>query len=277
MRLVDPKLGELELHGLLAHAPGSQEIVVLVHGLGGDVGSHYMIGAARAAYAANLSSLRVNLRGADFSGDDFYHAGLVSDLEAVLRSTRLTRYDRIYVLGFSLGGHLALRAAEGKLDPRVVSVAAICPPLDLDRSATFIDSPEAWMYRSYVLKNLVEQYAPVAKKRHLAPSAEEAAQIRSIRVWDQKIVAPRWGFASAEHYYAMASAGPHLEELTVPSLLVVGEEDPMVPPSTIDPILAKHRSEKLVVRRVAGAGHIGFPDAIDPEILAWLRDPKTGA
>src|SRR3712207_3535034 len=106
--LSDPVAGTVPVTGRLREVPGSDELLVIIHGLGGCTDSHYMLGAAAAAEAAGISSLRVNLRGCDRGGDDFYHAGLTADLHAALASEDLRRYGRIYVLGYSLGGHVAL-------------------------------------------------------------------------------------------------------------------------------------------------------------------------
>src|SRR5687768_834988 len=51
----DPKIGPVRLTGRLREVPGSEEILVLVHGLGGCTDSHYMAGGAAAAEAQGLS------------------------------------------------------------------------------------------------------------------------------------------------------------------------------------------------------------------------------
>src|SRR5690606_37383931 len=77
--LVDPVVGPIRLTGWLRARPTSETLVIVVHGLGGDTGSRYVLRAARAADAAGLSYLRLNMRGADRSGEDLYHAGLTAD------------------------------------------------------------------------------------------------------------------------------------------------------------------------------------------------------
>ena len=162
----DPTLGLVRLRGRLTQRPGARSLVVLVHGLGGDSSSYYVLAAANAAEQAGLSSLRLDLRGADGEGHDFYNAGLTADLRAAIGSEALAGHDTILVLGFSLGGHLTLRyATEAALDPRVRAVAAVCPPIDLDRTAEAIDQPRAWVYRRHVLDSLKQLYAAVSAHR----------------------------------------------------------------------------------------------------------------
>lgn len=275
----DPKVGAVRLSGRLRDRPGDA-LVVLIHGLGGDVGSHYLLEAARAAEDAGLSSLRLNLRGADRTGEDFYHAALTADLHAAIASPELARYERLYLLGYSLGGHLALRCATEPLDPRVRAVAAICPPLDLAVGAHAIDEPRRAVYRRHVLTALQEIYAAVARRREVPLPVPLARRIRKLREWDQRVVAPRFGFDSVAHYYHEASVAPRLTHLTVPALVVEARHDPMVPEATVLPALERI-SPMLDARWIERGGHVGFPASatlgvpgppgIEGQALAWLR------
>lgn len=276
--LEDPQAGPVRLTGRLREVPGSEEVLVLVHGLGGGTDSHYMRGGTAAAEALGLSCLRVNLRGADRLGEDFYHAGLTADLHAVLASGPLAHYRRIYVLGYSLGGHLALRLGTDEGDPRLAAVAAICSPLDLGRSVVEIDA--LWVYRPYLLKSLKSIYAAVAARRPVPIPVSEAARIRTIREWDDRVVAPRHGFAGADDYYTRASVAPLLPRLRVPALLVNSESDPMVPARAVRPVL-ENPLPGLEVRWIPGGGHVAFPRTLDTglaggvgldaQVVGWMR------
>jgi len=271
--LADPSHGAVRLSGRLTEPEGASALLVVVHGLGGNAESHYMLPVARAAAEAGLACLRLNLRGADGSGEDFYHAGLTADLRAALASAAAARFEAALLLGFSVGGHVVLRwAAEEAADPRVRAVAAVCPPLDLDRSAAAFDRPERALYRRHVLGGLGRAYAAVAGRRAVPCPAPAARRIRTIREWDRRIVAPRHGFASAEDYYARVSVAPLLGRVTAPALLVAAEHDPMVPASTLRPALAG-AGANVEVRWLARGGHVGFPAALELErsVVAWLR------
>ncbi|HYX26018.1 MAG TPA: alpha/beta fold hydrolase, partial [Thermoanaerobaculia bacterium] len=193
--LEDPVAGRVPVTGRLRERPGSEELVVLVHGLGGSTESHYMVRGAQAAEAAGLSCLRLNLRGCDRQSHDFFHAGLTADLHAALASDGLRRYRRLYVVGYSLGGHVVLRLATEEMDPRVAGVAALCAPLDLRLSQQEIDAPIRWPYRRYLVNSLISIFVAVSARRPQPLTIEEAARIRTIREWDDLVVAPRHGFA----------------------------------------------------------------------------------
>jgi hypothetical protein len=285
----DDVVGSVRIHGRLTAIAGAREGIVLVHGLGGSSDAHYMITAARAAAAAGLTTLRLDLRGAGGTGEDLYNAGLTADLRAAIASPALAACESIVVLGFSLGGHIALRYATEDVDPRVRAVAAVCPPIDLERSAAAIDQPERWVYRRHVLVSLKEMAAAVlarSTRGHRAlPSMREVRSIARLRDWDEQVIAPRFGFRSAEHYYAEQSVAPRLHRLAVPALLVAATGDPMIPPDTVRPALA-HRFPQLDVRWLDVGGHVGFPAELDlglggdlglePQVVRWLRKAAAG-
>jgi len=275
----DEAWGPVRLGGRLQSAPGCERLVVVVHGLGGCSESHYAKRVARAAFEAGLSCLRLGLRGADLSGEDIYHAGLTADLEAVVASDLLSSYKDLFILGYSLGGHLALRYAAGRVDERVRAVAAVCAPLDLARAVEAFDRQARRPYRWHVMSSLRTMYAPVARRRRWAPPVSEVNGIRTIREWDERVVAPRFGFRDALDYYERTSVGPRLRELTVPALLVASRSDPMVFHETLRPSLLD-APERLDVRWVSRGGHVGFPGGLDlgepgprgleSQVLAWL-------
>ena len=271
LELADPQLGSVRLTGRLFSpeaAPsgvsraGAERLLLAIHGLGGSAESSYLRAAVLDDHASGLACLCINLRGADGSGEDFYHAALSSDLHAALASPELRRFSALHVLGFSLGGHLALRCATEPHDARLLSVAAICSPLDLERSQMALDEPRRVLYRQYVLRRLKQSYAATARRRPLPTPVAQVLRVTTIRQWDELTVVPRFGFASARQYYRQASVAPRLHALRVPALLVQAAHDPMVPAETIRPALA-NAPPLLDVRWCERGGHVGFPSDLD--------------
>ena len=274
----DPRVGPVRLTGLLFAPPGASALVIAVHGLGGAATSAYMLRAARAANGAGAAALCLSLRGADGSGEDVYNAALTADLRAAAASSEAARYHDLFVLGFSLGGHLVLRYATEAPDPRVRAAAAVCAPLDLGACRAEIDRPSRGIYRRYLLARLRRVATPADRRGRLATPIAELRRVRTIREWDRRVVVPRFGFADPEDYYGRSSVGPLLPGLAVPSLLVAAEHDPMVPAATLRPFLAA--APLLEVRWVGRGGHLGFPRrldlgeralrGIDHQVVAWL-------
>jgi uncharacterized protein len=275
-RARDARLGSVTLRGVYTPCPGAECIAVILHGLGGTIDSGYCRRAATEARAQGLSSLRLYLRGADRSGEGIYHAGLIDDLEAAIASPEVSAYPRVVVLGFSLGGHVALRLALAP-PPRLAAVAAVCSPLDLEASCKIVDTLPKAVYRRYLLYGLQSMYARLAARCEVPVELSEARRIQRIRDWDEAIVAPWFGFAGAADYYASQSVGPRLGELAIPTLYVYATDDPMVVAATIRPSL---RSSGLLTIREERGGHLGFrpdlslglpgPPGVAGQLLGWL-------
>src|SRR5690606_32493426 len=105
--LEDPDVGTVRLSGrALGH--DSPSAVLIVHGLGGSVESGYMAGALTEAERTRTRCLLLNTRGSDRSGQDIAHAGLGADIDAALGSDFFADVAAVDLLGYSLGGHLAL-------------------------------------------------------------------------------------------------------------------------------------------------------------------------
>jgi uncharacterized protein len=268
----DPMIGPVKLSGRIDHVPGASGMVIVVHGMGGSAERTYCAAASAAARAAGLSSLRLNLRGADGSGEDLYHIGLVDDLEAALGHPEVSRYRRLYALGFSLGGHIALRlAALGGAGGRLRAVASVCAPIDLEAGCAHIDHPARWAYRMHLLAGVKNVYRMVASRRQLPVPVEAVLAIRTVRVWDDRVVASRFGFTGASDYYRRVGVGPLLPQMATPTLIVASECDPMVPAHTMRPALAR-ASSSVEVRWLRRGGHVGFPGefGVLREIVDWL-------
>ena len=272
-------VGEIRLSGRWRAEPCTVAVIVL-HGLGGNPDRPYCLRAAQAVQGHGWSCLRLAMRGADGRARDFYHAGLTSDLDAALASPVFDDYERIVLLGYSLGGHVALRYACDRPDPRVKAVAAICSPLDLDRAAHHLDHRTWTPYRRHLLRGLLTMYSEIAAKRPVPTPPEELLGIDSVREWDALTVCPRWGFGSPEEYYLTQSVAPVLRYLHVPSLLVVSRQDPMLSMTDVEASI-DGANPLLEVRRVGAGGHVGFPAGLDlgedaprgleRQVLRWME------
>lgn len=279
---LDGELGAVTLAGHLAEPEGARELILIVHGLGGCAASDYAVGASLAAQRAGVASLRVSLRGADGNGDDLYHAGLDGDLAWILARPSLARFVRVYLFGYSLGGHMALGAAtRDDVDPRLAAVVAVCAPLDLAIAQQGIDAPAAKIYRHYILRHLRTLYARVAARHgtRLAGDPSAVAAARTLRAFDTAAVVPRFGFADADDYYRRASVAGRLGGLRVPARLVAVEDDPMVPSASIREAAAS--APQLDLRWLPQGGHVHVPATVDlgdrppgrleDQLIAWLR------
>jgi predicted alpha/beta-fold hydrolase len=243
--------------------------------------SPYCTLAASAAAQAGFSSLRLSLRGADYSGEDILHGGITQDLWATLAAPEIARYRRVLLFGYSVGGHIVLRAAIEQLDARVTAAAAICPPLDLHRATIAFDHPTLRLYQRHIFNGLNRAYAAAAARGRVHVPPAVVARARSCQERDSLTVVARFGYRSAEDYYERESVAPRLHGLQIPSLVVASRNDPLVPADTVTPALAR-ASGALSVAWVETGGHVYFPKTLDlgqpgplgleQQVIRWLAD-----
>ncbi len=259
--LQDPLHGAVRLTGELRLAAASPGLVVVVPGLGGNAGSVYVRRAVRDLRRAGWSSLVVPPRGADLQGEGLYHAALTADLHAAVGSAEARRFERVFVLGFSLGGHLALRFAADPPPSQVRAVAAVCAPIDLFAAQRHLDRASSWPYRRHILRGLKQIYRASARRGNAPTPLREVLAVRTLHAWDACTVVPRFGFRDVADYYARASAATALPHLNVPALMLQAEADPMVRASDVRRALPA-QTPHLRVEWIAAGGHVGFPERV---------------
>ncbi len=288
LEIDDPMLGKVRIRSESSRAAEdgsrSDALVIIVHGLGGHPDRPYCCRAAHAVLQAGADCLRVGMRGSDRDGEDIYHGGLTEDLHTLLASEATASYEHVYLLGFSLGGHIVLRAAtEDGIDSRVTAAASISAPLDLAACQRSIDRPGAWIYRRYVLRSLKNLYSAVSARGRGRSPMKAVMAVRSLQDFDDLVVSQRFGFAGASDYYAKASVAQRIDRLKVPCFLLCGLDDPMVPREAVLPYLDRGLAN-LGFHLEKRGGHVGFsreldlgftaPKGRDAQVVAWLLSQK---
>lgn len=208
--------------------------VVLVHGLEGSSHSQYVVGNANKLWHAGANVIRMNMRNCgstDALSPSLYHSGLSTDVIAVLEWAVARGCRRVVLAGYSMGGNLVLKAAGelGRQAPRALAgVVAVSPPIDLGESAEALHHWRNRVYERRFLRNLKARYR---RKVTLFPSVFEKKpldRVRSIRDFDEYVMAPYCGFAGAADYYARAGAAAVVERIAVPTLVLHAMDDPFI-------------------------------------------------
>ncbi len=247
--------------------------VVLVHGLEGSSDAGYMRSMAQALLEAGFATHRLNTRtcgGTEFLSPTLYHAGLTTDLFAWVMELDRQRRTPVYVVGFSLGGNMALKLA-GELgeDGRrlLAGVCTVSTPLDLAACARRLGE---WQNRIYQWRFVASMKKRLRIRKGILPDKlawDRLNQVGSVYEFDDIFTGPSFGFNGAEHYYRTQSAAGYLDAIRVPTLLVHATDDPMIPPETYrQRAFGSNGSLRLVT--VAHGGHIGFLSRDQPRI--WV-------
>jgi len=268
---------------LFATEPGVQVLVlsqrpqaelrgdaVLVHGLEGSARSRYMRSMARALLQAGYAVHRFHMRtcgGTEHLCQTFYHAGLTGDLLQVLQQFESWRRTPVHLIGFSLGGNVALKLA-GELEESggkyLSAVCAVSTPIDLAASAQRIAQPDNRLYERRFLRAM-------ARRLRTRPEYRFASLhgVRSVRDFDNRFTAPSFGFRSAEDYYATQSSSRFLDAIQVPALLVQAKDDTFIPfESFSHPAFRTNPHLKLLATE--HGGHVGFIARRGPRF--WLEN-----
>ena len=219
------------------------------------------------AFRAGFNVIRVNIRncgGTEHLTRALYHGGLSGDVRAVIEELiERDRLTRIFALGFSLGGNQVLKlAGEYGDDPpdELKAVVAVSPSVDLRASSELLMQRRNWIYQRVFLPQLKQR---IKTKEKLFPGLYQASgldRIRTIREFDEQYVAPAFGFADANDYYAKASSQPLIPRIRIPTLIIHAEDDPFVPFAPLrEPAIAANPYLLLLAPR--RGGHVAFISA----------------
>src|ERR1700732_4425652 len=211
----------------------ARPLVVLVHGLAGSEASRNVVASMRHLVGQGWPVLRLNLRGALPScptAAGHYHAGRTEDLAGALRGlpAELTRYG-IVLLGHSLGGNLVLKfMGEGGHGLPVLAAVAVSTPIDLAATCARMMTRRNFVYHRYMLDAM--------KREALAPGAAVSAAerattagVRNVYEFDDRFIAPRFGYRDAQDYYESNAAKHFLARITRPMLVLHALDDPWIP------------------------------------------------
>jgi uncharacterized protein len=247
--------------------------VVLVHGLEGSSSSQYILGNTARMLAAGLNVVRMNMRscgGTDDLSPTIYHSGRSGDVGRVIDAlVEQQGLAAVAVVGYSMGGNLALRYA-GELAERapeqLKAVVGVSPLMDLSASSAALHEPQNRIYEWHFLRAML---ARVRRRKQMYPRIYGDARlerIRSMRDFDNEIVARYGGFRDADDYYISVASSHYAAELAVPTLIVHALDDPFIRmlPATRAALQANPQVTFLETQH---GGHCAFLEKSDPSLV----------
>ena len=137
---------------------------------------------------------------------------------------------RVALVGYSMGGNLVLKlAGEWGARPPLAAVATVCPAIDLAAGSDALHEPANRVYEWHFLRRLMRRFhRKAALFPHILHPRPIAGPIRSLRDFDDKIVAPYCGFRDADDYYYRAAAARVIDRVAVPTLILHALDDPFI-------------------------------------------------
>jgi len=257
---IDTDDGDFLILDWSAPFENSNSLVIVSHGLEGNSERAYVKGMVKAFNSIGVNALAWNFRGCGGETNkkpQMYHSCKIDDFETVIKHAVSRGFEKITLVGFSMGGNLSLYYAgkKGKdILPQIKGVIAFSVPVDIRDTSETLAKPVNKIFMKRFLKMLREK---IEAKEKLFPdliSLEGYEKIKDFKDFDDKYTAPLHGFKDAYHYWETCSCGQYLENIKVPSLLVNAKDDPFLGKNCYP----KVKNPNLTVEFPKYGGHVGF-------------------
>jgi len=232
----------------------SDTVIYLFHGLGGSTDADYMRRAGALFHGLGHTVLSVNHRGAGEGrglAQNPYHSGSSADVAAVIQVGRGFFPDRLHIaIGYSLSANMLLLLLGREQEALALPDAAIAvnPPADLEQGSLRL---RRGLNRFYDRRFTRQLWAEVESRWESVPPG----RARTLREFDQAYMAPRAGFRDRDDYYAKCSCGPSLASITVPTVLITSQDDPLAPS---EHVLGFSLAPAVHLHLEATGGHMGY-------------------
>jgi predicted alpha/beta-fold hydrolase len=257
----------------------SKTIALLIHGLEGSSESKYMISTTNELNGKGMDVVAFNLRGC--SGEDnlllgTYHSGKTEDVHFVIDHLLANyNYENIILVGFSLGGNLALKYMgeyADNISSKIKGAIATSVPIDIASSEREMDKIKNKLYIEQFLKTI---RLKVLEKSHKFPDfeldKEKLFKAKRFKHLEKLYTVPVFGFKSPEDYWEKASSKPYLSKINKPTLLINAKDDSFLAKECF-PIEEARDSDTFFLEITKYGGHVGYISTFKQQESRWLEN-----
>lgn len=251
-------------------------IVLLFHGLGGDIESPYVSGLMKAISKKGWRPVLMHFRGS--SGvpnrlSRWYHSGETEDMAYIVdRLQKVNPGVPIAAVGVSLGGNALLKwLGETGVSNPLTTAVAVSVPFILSSVADRFQKGISRLYQWWLIRRLKKD--TIEKFQHIpAPfDINKVSSINSFWEYDDLITAPLHGFKNVHDYYQKCSSRQYLSAIHVPTLIIHAKDDPFMTPDVIPS--HSELSENVQMDLSEKGGHVGFISGNSPgHPRYWLEE-----
>ena len=256
---------------------GQKKLVILTHGLEGDSNRQYIRGAAKLFSEHNYDVLAWNCRSCSGEMNQafrLYNHGEIGDFsEVITHALKTGNYQKVVLVGYSMGGNITLKylGVNAHQLPDVIKRGiAISAPTDLGASAVLLDQPSNRFYRNRFRKKLLVK---IKQKAIRFPGRLDMSKLQQVKQWrdfDEFFSAPINNYRDADDFYTQASAVNFMAGITIPTLLLNAQNDPLLSPECSPGWLAETHNYIFLETPRTG-GHVGFQVPGDRHTYAERR------
>ena len=244
---------------------GNNELVIVSHGLESSSHAKYVQGIAGHLKKHDFDLLAWNYRGC--SGElnrtiKYYHSGASYDLATVVEHVlKTTNYEKIFLVGFSLGGNLTLKYAgeeSGSLSKKITAVCAFSTPCYLKTASHELAMGFNKIYTQNFVSTLRQKVYD--KEEMLQANGFDTSVVKKLKdlaSFDDFYTAPLHGFKDADDYYEQCSSKYFLKDIRVPTLIVNAANDPFLSKECY-PYEEAENSPFIDLEVPEHGGHVGF-------------------
>ncbi len=235
--------------------------VLLMHGLGGEASSPYMLRCAAIFKSHGWLVFRLNHRGCGEGrglARQIYNAGRSEDVsQTLVKIWDLYSDLPIIAVGFSLSGNMLLKLLGEDRHPipsNLRGAISVNAPIDLAACADSICQKRNWIYNHRFVRMLKDT---IQQRQRDFPDFPRIKfpRLLSLRKFDDLCTAPLSGYADADDYYKKCSANQFLQNITIPAWLLMSDDDPFIPVQVYYDLPA---SQSLKLHLTHGGGHMGY-------------------
>ena len=247
-------------------SPENDQLAIFLHGLEGSADRNYIRGMVRAFNHQGWDAAAINFRGCSGERNRLlrsYHAGATEDLESVIEHVlQHYNYERIVLVGFSLGGNLMLKYlgdTGANVPAQIQGAVGVSVPCDLAASVEAMSVPANSIYMKRFMRHLRAKMIDKAKDYPNEIDLEPLYNMTTFYEFDNRYTAPLHGFENADVYWRTCSCLNGLTNIRIPTLILNAADDPFLAPSCF-PQEAAESNEDLYLEVPDYGGHVGFID-----------------
>ncbi|HMP29196.1 MAG TPA: alpha/beta fold hydrolase, partial [Saprospiraceae bacterium] len=215
------------------HADSKNNLVVLLHGLEGSSESQYVRGSAELLFDQGWNVCAINHRscsGVLNRNLEMYHSGFTKDLAFIIEKYSKI-YQQILIVGFSLGGNMALKyLGEGSyiIPSQVKMAVAYSVPTDLEGGSLQLTQ---WYNKAYTFEFLKTLKSKMRLKATVFPQIDlsHLSKLKQLIDFDEYYTAYLHGFKDAKDYYRQCNSKQFLSNINhIPTFLINALDDPFL-------------------------------------------------